>query len=82
MNYKIVLTHDFKIEFKNLLKKYISLKVAIEELSKSQELNPAQGTPIGKKLLQNSLCYPFQKCRKNWWGNRDASQIVAATSGR
>jgi hypothetical protein len=41
MNYKIFLTHDFKIEFKNLLKKYNSLKVAIEEVGKSMELNPA-----------------------------------------
>ena len=55
MSYKIVLTDDFKREFKKLFKKYDSIKIEIEELGKSLERNPIQGTSIGKNCYKIRL---------------------------
>jgi len=55
MSYKIVLTDDFKKEFKKVFKKYNSIKIEIEELGKSLERNPIQGTSIGKNCYKIRL---------------------------
>lgn len=48
MNFDIVLTEDFKKEFKRLHKKYSSLPEDITKLGESLKDNPLTGTAIGK----------------------------------
>ena len=55
MNYKIVPTADFRGEFKQLLKKYPSIKREINELGVSLENNPIQGVAIGKNCYKIRL---------------------------
>ncbi len=52
MSYKIVPTADFKLEFKQLYKKFPSLKREIDQLGTSLEVNPMQGTSIGKNCYK------------------------------
>ena len=65
MSYKIVLTDDFKIDFKKLFKKFSSLKLEIEELGKSLELNPTLGTPIGKNCYKIRLAIRSKNAGKS-----------------
>jgi mRNA-degrading endonuclease RelE of RelBE toxin-antitoxin system len=55
MNYKIVPTPDFKSEFKQLFKKFPSLKREIEQLGVSLESKPDQGIAIGKNCYKIRL---------------------------
>ena len=55
MNFNIVLTDDFKTEFKPLFKKYPSLKREINQLGESLQINPSQGTSIGKNCYKIRL---------------------------
>lgn len=48
MNFDIILTEDFKKEFKRLYKKYSSLPEDITKLGESLKANPLAGTSIGK----------------------------------
>jgi mRNA-degrading endonuclease RelE of RelBE toxin-antitoxin system len=65
MSYKIVLTDDFKTEFKKLFKKYSSLKLEIEELGNSLELNPTQGISIGKNCYKIRLAIRSKNAGKS-----------------
>jgi mRNA-degrading endonuclease RelE of RelBE toxin-antitoxin system len=48
MNFEIILTEDFKKEFKRLRKKYASLPKDVADLGGILSNNPITGTPIGK----------------------------------
>ncbi|MCP9766153.1 type II toxin-antitoxin system RelE/ParE family toxin [Lacihabitans soyangensis] len=52
MNYKIVPTKDFQKDFKELYKKYKSLKLDILNLAKLIRENPSLGTPLGKNFFK------------------------------
>jgi mRNA-degrading endonuclease RelE of RelBE toxin-antitoxin system len=47
MNYEIVLSEDFKHNFKRLFKKYISLKKDVEILQSELYKNPKLGSDLG-----------------------------------
>jgi mRNA-degrading endonuclease RelE of RelBE toxin-antitoxin system len=65
MSYNIVLTDDFKTDFKKLFKKYSSLKLEIEELGNSLELNPTQGISIGKNCYKIRLAIRSKNAGKS-----------------
>ena len=52
MNYKIVITSEFRKEIKHLRKKYSSLKQDFENFIKILTQDPIQGTPIGKNCYK------------------------------
>jgi mRNA-degrading endonuclease RelE of RelBE toxin-antitoxin system len=71
MNYKIVPTADFKSDFKQLYKKFPSLKREIEQLGISLESNPVQGTSIGKN------CYKIRLAiRSKNTGKSDGARVI------
>jgi hypothetical protein len=55
MNYNVIVSADFDKDPKSLVKKYPSLKTEYAELYKSLEINPAQGTPLGKNCFKIRL---------------------------
>lgn len=55
MNFNVVPTSDFQLEFKALYKKFPSLKKEINELGLSLETNPTLGTPLGKNCYKIRL---------------------------
>ena len=55
MNYEVLATTSFKRDFKNLLKKYKSLKTDILKLIDSLEKDPAQGTSLGNDCYKIRL---------------------------
>lgn len=67
MNFDIILTEDFKKEFKRLYKKYSSLPEDISKLGESLKANPLAGTSIGKDCYKIRMPikkvnnHPFQK---------------------
>ena len=52
MNYKIILTENFKKEAKQLSKKYASLKNELKELGEELSQNPTIGTPLGNDVYK------------------------------
>ena len=52
MNYKIVYTDHFEHEVKRLAKKYISIRMDLEVLISSLEINPIQGKNLGKNCYK------------------------------
>ena len=55
MNFKIILTEDFKREFKRLHKKYISLPEDITSLGAVLSNDPMSGTAIGQNCFKVRL---------------------------
>lgn len=55
MSYKVETSLNFDREVKRLSKKYRSIKVDISLLGESLEINPRQGTPIGKDCFKIRL---------------------------
>jgi len=53
--YKIIIARSFEKEAKQLLKKYLSLKVELAELGKELAQNPIIGTPLGKNCYKIRL---------------------------
>ncbi len=52
MSYKVIVSAEFDKELKSLVKKYPSLKREYTELYQSLEINPNQGTPLGKNCFK------------------------------
>jgi mRNA-degrading endonuclease RelE of RelBE toxin-antitoxin system len=52
MSYSVIVSADFDKELKSLVKKYPSLKREYSELYQSLEINPSQGTPLGKNCYK------------------------------
>jgi len=55
MKYEIIVSQEFKKEFKHLLKKYSSLKNDLSLLLESLEQNPKQGIDLGSGLRKIRL---------------------------
>lgn len=55
MNYKILITSEFKKEIKHLSKKYSSLSKDFEIFIKQLSQDPLQGTPVGKNCYKVRL---------------------------
>jgi hypothetical protein len=52
MSFKILLSDTFQRDFKQLAKRYASLKSDLLNLIESLENNPTQGTPLGNNLFK------------------------------
>jgi mRNA-degrading endonuclease RelE of RelBE toxin-antitoxin system len=52
MGYTVKTTPHFEHEAKRLIKKYVSLKQEIKELSKQLETTPELGTPLGNSVFK------------------------------
>ena len=59
MSYNILLSAQFKKEFKTLAKKFLSLNIDLEELVTSLEENPVQGISLGND------CYKIRMAIKS-----------------
>ena len=55
MRFKVLITSDFKKDFKKLLKKYKSLKLDVSELIDSLEETPTQGSSLGNDCYKIRL---------------------------
>ncbi|MGB1248706.1 MAG: type II toxin-antitoxin system RelE/ParE family toxin, partial [Chitinophagales bacterium] len=55
MNYKVLLSENFKKEFKRLYKKYPSLKKELSDLIDLLSANPNQGTALGNNVFKIRL---------------------------
>ena len=55
MLYKVITTHRFDSEMKQLAKKYSSLKSEYEEFIEELEKNPEKGVPLGNNLYKIRL---------------------------
>lgn len=55
MSYSIIALPKFKKELKKLAKKYSSLKSDFTKLLESLEVEPRQGTPLGKNCYKTRL---------------------------
>jgi len=74
MIYSIIAVPKFKSALKKLLKKYPSLKNDFQEFIQSLELNPQQGTSIGKKCFKIRLQIKSKKKGKS--GGAELLQIL------
>jgi mRNA-degrading endonuclease RelE of RelBE toxin-antitoxin system len=55
MSFEVVVSPAFERQIKRLIKKYTSLKQDIKPLFDTLEVNPVQGTPIGKDCYKIRL---------------------------
>ncbi len=55
MNYRILLSSNFKKEAKRLSKKYKSLKIELEVLGSELSMNPTLGNPLGNNVYKIRL---------------------------
>ena len=60
MIYNVIPTPHFKRQVKKLLKRYRSLKDELNELEKSIQANPEQGTALGNKVYKIRLAIKSQ----------------------
>ena len=52
MNYEVILSARFKRTSKRLSKKYVSYKADLADLIDSLEVNPTQGTSLGRNCYK------------------------------
>ena len=62
---RIHLLKQFKSDFKQLAKKYLTLQADIDTLMESLQLNPTQGTPLGKNRYKVRLKIASKKTGKS-----------------
>jgi len=65
MSFNIIPIPAFRVEFKQLYKKYPSLKKEIEELGSLLESDPIQGTAIGKDCYKIRLAVRSKNAGKS-----------------
>lgn len=77
MTYEVVYTDNFEREAKRLAKKYPSIEKDLEGLINLLEVNPIQGTPIGKHCYKIRLAIK-SKGKGRSGGARVITHIYAA----
>ncbi|MBA3673755.1 MAG: type II toxin-antitoxin system RelE/ParE family toxin [Chitinophagaceae bacterium] len=65
MNYKIETTDNFIKELKPLSKKYRSLKADLQILNSQLQINPIQGSPLGKNCYKIRLAIASKRKGKS-----------------
>jgi len=65
MSFEILRTEEFSRHFKQLAKKYPSVKTDYASLLESLEQNPLQGTPLGKDCYKIRMRISSKKTGKS-----------------
>lgn len=75
MSFDIIYTPEFEKEIKKLSKKYPSLKKDFSSFLTSLQMDPLQGTLLGKKFIQDTIGDFQQKC---WQKRRSKNNHLCA----
>lgn len=71
MSYNLLVLDRFKREAKRLIKKFPSLRLEIEDLGNSLQVDPTQGKPIGKGFYKIRVAI-----RSKGKGKRGGARVV------
>lgn len=77
MSYNIIAVPTFRKELKRLAKKYSSLKVDFAKLFENLEINPTQGTPLGKNCFKIRLAITSKGKGKSGGGRVITNFVIA-----
>ncbi len=77
MSYSIIALPIFRKELKRLAKKYFSLKTDLASLFETLEVNPVQGTPLGKNCYKIRLSITSKNKGKSGGARLITNYVIA-----